>query len=124
TGTGTPAAGGQRGNDGGRIVPSLARSGRVPAVTQGTESDAGQGVRRLSCSAGSAASTIRTPGGWQPFRRLHPEHAKAGWLDRRVEGGRHRESEHAAGIGRIDDAVVPQPGGGIPRAALVFILLP
>src|SRR5690606_17290332 len=31
--------------------------------------------------------------------------------------------EHAAGIGGVDDAVVPQPRGRIPRAALVFVLL-
>src|SRR5690606_31643922 len=31
--------------------------------------------------------------------------------------------QHAAGVGRVDDAVVPQPRGGVPGAALVFVLL-
>src|SRR3546814_5315787 len=50
--------------------------------------------------------------------RSHPEHPEPGRLDRRVERGRDPQPQHAPGIGRVDDAVVPQPCGGVPRAAL------
>src|SRR3712207_5142902 len=53
----------------------------------------------------------------------HPEHAERGGLDRRVERGRDAEREHAAGIDRIDHAVVPEPGGGVIRMPLRFVLL-
>src|SRR3546814_6033754 len=53
----------------------------------------------------------------------HPEHPEPGRLDRRVERGRDPQPQHAPGIGRVDDAVVPQPCGGVPRAALVLVLL-
>src|SRR3546814_9058170 len=41
--------------------------------------------------------------------RSHPEHPEPGRLDRRVERGRDPQPQHAPGIGRVDDAVVPQP---------------
>src|SRR3546814_1260339 len=43
--------------------------------------------------------------------RSHPEHPEPGRLDRRVERGRDPQPQHAPGIGRVDDAVVPQPCG-------------
>src|SRR5690606_29032624 len=62
---------------------------------------------------------------WSPGPQpLHPEHAVARRsLDRGVEAGRDAQSKHAPRVGRVDDAVVPQAGGGIPWAALGFVLL-
>ncbi len=37
----------------------------------------------------------------------HPEQAEAGLRDRRVERGGDGQAQHVAGLGRIDDAVVP-----------------
>src|SRR5690606_19669390 len=55
---------------------------------------------------------------------LHPEHAVARRsLDRGVDAGREAQSKHASRVGRVDDAVVPQAGGGVPGAALGFVLL-
>ena len=55
--------------------------------------------------------------------RLHPEHAELRRSDRRVQTGGDAEPEHAAGIGRVDDAVVPQARGGVVGIALRFVLL-
>src|SRR5690606_27865423 len=55
--------------------------------------------------------------------RLHPEDAELRRLDRSVERGGDAEAQYAARIGRVDDAVVPQPRGGVPGAALVLVLL-
>src|SRR4051794_9760056 len=52
----------------------------------------------------------------------HPEHAELGWRDRGVEGSGDAEPQRHAGVGRIDDAVVPQPGAGVIGMALVFVL--
>ncbi len=41
---------------------------------------------------------------------LHPEYAEGRRLDRRVERRRDAQAQRRAGIERIDDAVVPQPG--------------
>src|SRR5262245_19677151 len=49
----------------------------------------------------------------------HPEDAEAGGLGRRrVHAGGERQAEHGAGVGWIDDAVVPDAGGGVIRVAL------
>src|SRR5208283_3301803 len=39
----------------------------------------------------------------------HPEHAEARCLDRRIEGCGDAKTQHHAGLGRIDDAVIPNP---------------
>src|SRR5215469_12074699 len=54
---------------------------------------------------------------------LHAEHAKACRLLRRVAHHRERERQHAAGVGRVDDPVVPQPRRGIIRVPLALVLL-
>src|ERR1044072_539836 len=54
---------------------------------------------------------------------LHSEHAEAGLFDRGVERRRDAEREHPAHVDRIDHAIVPQPGGGVIRMALRFVLL-
>src|SRR5580704_18545015 len=53
----------------------------------------------------------------------HPEDAVAGRLERGVGGHGQREPEDPAGVGRVDDPVVPQPGGRVVRVALVLVLL-
>src|SRR5215469_14134581 len=55
--------------------------------------------------------------------RSHPEDAEARRRQRRVRGRGDAEGEHRARVGRIDDAVIPQPRGGIVRIAfcLVFV---
>src|SRR5260221_5168078 len=40
--------------------------------------------------------------------RSHPKDSEFGLPDRRVEAGRDGERQQAAGVERIDDAVVPQ----------------
>ena len=39
-----------------------------------------------------------------------------------AEHHREREAEHVARVGRIDDAVVPEPRGGVERARLLVVL--
>src|SRR5918995_4366960 len=48
---------------------------------------------------------------------LHPEHAELGALDRGVERGGQAEREHRAGLGGVDDAVVPKARAGVVRVA-------
>src|SRR5258706_7818647 len=54
---------------------------------------------------------------------LHPEDAEARLLFGCVAGGGEREREHAARVGGIDDAVVPEPRRRIVRMALALVLL-
>src|SRR5574343_1020487 len=54
---------------------------------------------------------------------LHPEDAELGFFGRGVHRRRQAETEYAAGVGRIDDAVVPQAGRGVVGVALGFVLL-
>src|SRR5262249_59362300 len=54
---------------------------------------------------------------------LHAEHAEALLLDRRVQARRDRQPEHAPRIGRIDDAVVPEPRRRVVWMALALVLL-
>src|SRR5690242_7981533 len=53
---------------------------------------------------------------------LHPENAEARGLDRPVEGSRNREPEHAARVGGVDDAVVPQACARVIGMALALVL--
>ena len=54
----------------------------------------------------------------------HPEDAEAGLGDGGVERGRDAERQDHARVQRIDDAVVPEAGGAVIRAALRLVLLP
>src|SRR5574343_487131 len=54
---------------------------------------------------------------------LHPEDAELGFFGRGVHRGGEAQAEHAAGVGRIDDAVVPEAGGGVVGVALGLVLL-
>src|SRR5690606_28765529 len=85
------------------------------------------GIRRPGRPDG-AGMAVRAPAGaaarWSaPRRWSHAEHAEPRRLDRRIERGRDAQSEDAPGVRGIDDAVVPQPRGGIPGAALRLVLL-
>src|SRR6476620_5269056 len=55
---------------------------------------------------------------------LHPEDAVADVFEGRVGAGGQGEAEHGAGLGGVDHAVVPEPGGGVVRMTLVLVLLP
>src|SRR3954467_863928 len=57
------------------------------------------------------------------FTRSHPKDAVAGRRERRaVRGRRQAQTEHPAGVDRIDDAVVPEPSGRVVRRALLLVL--
>src|SRR3546814_3955320 len=87
------------------------------AVTRLTKSAFRQGFAAPLAGLARTGDKPVSPG------RSHPEHPEPARLDRRVERGRDPQPQHAPGIGRVDDAVVPQPCGGVPRAALVLVLL-
>ena len=53
----------------------------------------------------------------------HPPDAVAGLRDRGVRGHRERHAQHPPCLERVDDAVVPEPGGRVVRRALVLVLL-
>ena len=55
---------------------------------------------------------------------LHPEHAEArSFVDRGVEAGGKGEAEDVSGLDGVDDAVVPQSRGGVPRVTLRFVVV-
>ena len=51
-----------------------------------------------------------------------PEQAEPGVLDRRVETGGDGKAKDVSRLGRIDNAVVPEPCGRVVRVALGFVL--
>src|SRR5262249_32380661 len=53
----------------------------------------------------------------------HPKYAELGLRNRRVQRRGKRQSEHTARLGGGDDAVVPQPCGGIIGIAFGIVLL-
>src|SRR4029453_3896724 len=50
-------------------------------------------------------------------------HAELRRRDRGVEGGGDAQPQRHAGVSRIDDAVIPQPGAGVIGMALVLVLI-
>src|SRR5690606_16243933 len=76
---------------------------------------------------GDAAGDFAAIGNQQCFKHgyssLHAEDAETGGVDGGVQGGGKRQREHAPGVGRANDAVVPQPGGGVVGVAFVLVLL-
>src|SRR5207302_2728242 len=52
----------------------------------------------------------------------HPEDSELGLSDRRIEARRNGERQQAAGVERVDDAVVPKARAGVIRMALGFVL--
>src|SRR5262245_58423979 len=54
----------------------------------------------------------------------HPENAEAGGLGRRrVHPSRERKPQYGAGVGRVDDTVVPDARGRVVGVPLLFVLL-
>src|SRR5580658_1329285 len=83
------------------------------------------------CKSGRLRVTVATPRASTVWIRVsligsasHPEQAEFAGLDRRVEGGRKAEGEHQPGLGRIDHAVVPEPGAGVIGVASSLVLRP
>src|SRR5690606_17829844 len=54
---------------------------------------------------------------------LHPEDAEARGFNRCIHRGGQTQAQHPAGVGRIDDAVVPQTRAGVVGMALSLVLL-
>src|SRR3954465_1135600 len=75
--------------------------------------------------ATSTVSNIRSsPGTFgAESPQSHSEDAVTQLAERRVRARREGETEHGAGLRRVDDAVVPEAGGGVVRVALVFVLV-
>src|SRR5580704_3083803 len=59
---------------------------------------------------------------WHVDAASHPENSKLRLLDRRIEAGRNGQRQQAAGVRRIDDAVVPQARARVIGMALRFVL--
>src|SRR5213075_2371120 len=83
------------------------------------------GESALCCSARSsqkrATGPSRTIFTIALIAASHAEHAEAHRRNRSVQAGRQREGQHVARLGRIDDAVVPEPRGGEVGAALPLV---
>ena len=71
---------------------------------------------------GGRPAALDLQGLGSPSPASHAEDAELRRRDRRVERRRQRQAEHAARLRRIDDAVVPQPRGGVVRMALRLVL--
>src|SRR5512134_849445 len=89
------------------------------------------------CTSGRFSITVALPSAsiwesifwlmvWGRFKRRtlsHAENAEARLLDWRGEARRDSERQGVARLPGIDDAVVPQPGGGVVGARLARVLL-
>src|SRR5260221_4341335 len=53
----------------------------------------------------------------------HAEDAKTRLLGRCIHGRGERHAQHAAGVGRVYDPVIPEARGGVVRMALLLVLL-
>src|SRR4051794_26018355 len=53
----------------------------------------------------------------------HPEDAVGHRLQRSLCNNRKCQPQYGSGVGGVDDAVVPEPCGGVVRVALVLVLL-
>src|SRR5690606_6098891 len=79
------------------------------------------------CLSGRFSHSVATPALRSIWIRSligsHPENAEFGGLHGCIERGRQGQPENIAGLGRVDDAVVPQPCAGVERMALRLELL-
>jgi hypothetical protein len=95
-------------------------SGAQPRTSAGVHSAALSYLHIKSTCSTCAASAPRT----QRLRVYsHAEHAELCVGDGGVEGGRERERDHAAGVARQNDSIVPQACAGVVRAALHVVLV-
>src|SRR5436305_15254499 len=100
---------------------SAARTCRAPAsaaVCTTTARTPRRGRVRMIRTAISPRFAIRTDSNIPPS---HPEDAVADGLQRCVRGGRQGQGQDPAGVQRVDDAVVPEPGGGVVGVALRLV---
>ena len=58
-----------------------------------------------------------------PWRAIHLNTPYCGSCHGRVQARGERQCQHRRVLGRVEDAVVPQAGGGVVGAALVFVLV-
>src|SRR3954471_9923327 len=77
---------------------------------------------RRSRSLGMSDSAVRSS--TADPTRSHPEDAEGRVAQRGVRGDRQRQAQDRAGVGGVDHAVVPDPGGGVVRVALGLVLRP
>src|SRR5947207_6682286 len=111
------------------------RMPRKPAAASASHSRSGNALasarsRQCTRPAGLAASsrtacTMSCSSGVSSNDIVSTSHAKDAVAGRRdgltVDHGEH-EPEHVPGVARVDDAVVPEPGGGVERARLLLVL--
>jgi len=92
--------------------------------TRTSKRQVGQRLRDVSPSAWVGVGPwLNQVGADAPWRSTsaasHPEDAEPRLRDRGVQRGGDGEAQHVAGLGRVDDAIVPQPRGwrsrGCPR---------
>src|SRR5437773_3514006 len=112
-----------------------ARMPRKPAAARASHSRSGNSLasarsRQCARPAGLAASsrtacTMSCSSGVSSNDIVSTSHAKDAVPGRRdvltVNHGQH-QPEHVPGVARVDDAVVPEPGGGVERARLLLVL--
>src|SRR5690606_5995990 len=60
---------------------------------------------------------------WMVMAASHAEHAAVDRGQRRAGDDVEGEAQDGAGLGGVDDAVVPEPGGGVVGAALPVVVL-
>src|SRR6478672_5711697 len=120
-----------------RSAPAEKERPAPESTTRRTPSSASMERNASVSSAMSASSNalwrsgrfmVMTPTG--PCRSIarlvvisHAEHAEARLLPGCVVGGGERQAQHAARVGRVDHAVVPEPRGGVVGVALLLVLL-
>src|SRR5690606_9638150 len=107
-------------------LPSRSRSVAVSsAITSALKALCRSGRLSVSVATPRSSISLRIHGSLMRLL-LHPEHAVARrrcMAREAVHGGSQRQPEHAARVGGIDDAVIPQPRGSVVGMALALVLL-
>src|SRR5712672_1481599 len=88
-----------------RMVLNIAREISAVGFAPTNNTLSWPGLSRTSPAMTRRRSSISVPS--------HPENSELGLLDRRIEACRDGQRQQAAGVDRIDDAVVPQARAGI-----------
>src|SRR6185437_2240560 len=110
-----------------QLVVTLGASALPPTVMVSISCQS-PGWIPLAAKTGGAHCKIRNPAPTKDnlssmMPHSHPKHPEPRPPHRRIERGGKRQRQHAAGFGRRNDAVVPQPRGGEIRIALALELL-